>query len=377
MTTAVSRGRTDIPKVSGGGAVLGHLQELRHDPIGLLKRVRSECGEVGEFRMLDRTVVLLSGERAQETFFRAARRPARPHPDVELAHEADLRRRRRLRPPPERRRETLRTPALRDENLASRPAASRTRPEAMLDRLGESGEMDLLEFTTELTIYTSSATLIGPSFPRADSPPSSRTRTTTSRRAPTRWRTWRRTCRWARSCARRRRRRLVELITEIVERAPPHRQRERDMLQVLLTLTNDDGTPAVHADQMTGFLISTLFAGTTRAQRLPAWTLIELLRHPSHMQRVLAELATIYAGEATSHIKRYVRFRTWSTRSKRRCGCIPPLIMLPRTAVADFSVRRLDDRSRQARRRFPALSHLDPRCFAIPSVRPRPLREGR
>ncbi len=49
----------------------GHLQELRTDPIGLLHRVRDECGDVGRFRLVDRDVVLVSGAEANEPFFRA------------------------------------------------------------------------------------------------------------------------------------------------------------------------------------------------------------------------------------------------------------------------------------------------------------------
>ena len=49
----------------------GHLEELRTDPIGLLQRVRDECGDVGRFRLADRDVVLVSGAEANEAFFRA------------------------------------------------------------------------------------------------------------------------------------------------------------------------------------------------------------------------------------------------------------------------------------------------------------------
>ena len=61
------------PRVSGEGdpAGTGHLEELRVDPIGLMERTRAECGDVGEFRLADRDVVLLTGPDANEIFFRA------------------------------------------------------------------------------------------------------------------------------------------------------------------------------------------------------------------------------------------------------------------------------------------------------------------
>ena len=59
------------PRASGGQHQHGHLEEMRCDPIALMRRVRSECGDVGVFRLVDRDVVLLSGAEANEFFFRS------------------------------------------------------------------------------------------------------------------------------------------------------------------------------------------------------------------------------------------------------------------------------------------------------------------
>ena len=48
MTTSI--GLKEPRKVSGGVDPNGHLEELRVDPIGLMRRVRDECGDVGEFQ---------------------------------------------------------------------------------------------------------------------------------------------------------------------------------------------------------------------------------------------------------------------------------------------------------------------------------------
>ncbi|MBC7657398.1 MAG: cytochrome P450, partial [Frankiaceae bacterium] len=55
---------TAPPKDSGDDGGTGHLEELRTDPIGLMRRVREECGDVGEFRLADKDVVLLTGADA-------------------------------------------------------------------------------------------------------------------------------------------------------------------------------------------------------------------------------------------------------------------------------------------------------------------------
>lgn len=62
------------PRAVSGGP--DHLDELRTDPIALMRRVRDECGDVGAFRIGGRRVVMLSGAEANEHFFRA--------PDEEL-----------------------------------------------------------------------------------------------------------------------------------------------------------------------------------------------------------------------------------------------------------------------------------------------------
>ena len=62
MTTTAARPR----RVSGGEHEHGHLEELRTDPIGLLRRVHDECGAVGSFELAGRTVVLLAGAEENE-----------------------------------------------------------------------------------------------------------------------------------------------------------------------------------------------------------------------------------------------------------------------------------------------------------------------
>src|SRR4051812_46139970 len=63
MIPEVSRSTPDSPH--------GHLEDLRTDPVGLLLRLREECGDVGRFRLADRDVLLVSGAACNEAFFRA------------------------------------------------------------------------------------------------------------------------------------------------------------------------------------------------------------------------------------------------------------------------------------------------------------------
>src|SRR5690606_25334440 len=91
------------------------------------------------------------------------------------------------------------------------------------------------------------------------------------------------------------RRRLVELIEGIIANRQREGRKTSDLVYVLTTLKNEDGTPRYSADQITGMFISLMFAGHHTTSGTAAWTLIELLRNPLVMRDVVAELDAIYA----------------------------------------------------------------------------------
>src|SRR5262245_13263857 len=152
-----------IPQVSGDDGGTGHLEELRVDPIGLMQRVRDECGDVGEFRLADKEVVLLTGAEANEIFFRATDEEldqAAAYPFMTpifgegVVFDAD----------PEERRRALHNQALRDKFMRGHVATIAAEVDRMTAQTPDGGEIDLLDWFAELTIYTSSACLIGKRF---------------------------------------------------------------------------------------------------------------------------------------------------------------------------------------------------------------------
>jgi sterol 14-demethylase len=147
---------TEVPRVSGGEVEHGHLEEFRTDPIGLMQRVRDECGDVGWFDLAGRKVVLLTGPEANVFFFRST--------DDELDQAAAYP---FMTPifgngvvfdaPPERRAEMLHNTALRGDHMKRHASTIEHEVRQMITGWGESGEIDLLEFFAELSIYTSTA----------------------------------------------------------------------------------------------------------------------------------------------------------------------------------------------------------------------------
>lgn len=298
MTTLVEPRR-----VSGGEHEHGHLEELRTDPIALMRRVREECGDVGVFQLADKKVVLLSGAEANEFFFRAA--------DEDLDQQAAYP---FMKPvfgegvvfdaSPERRKEMLHNSALRGEQMRGHAATIDREVQDMVAGWGDEGDIDLLEFFAEMTIYTSSACLIGKKFRDQldgrfahlyhDLEKGTDALAFVDPYAPI-------------ESFRRRdeaRHGLVALVQEIMDGRianPPQGKEDRDMLDVLVSIKDEDGKERFSADEITGIFISMMFAGHHTTSGTAAWALIELLRNPEYMQQVTAELDVLYSdGESVS-----------------------------------------------------------------------------
>ncbi|HZN13106.1 MAG TPA: cytochrome P450 [Acidimicrobiales bacterium] len=321
--------------VSGGDNATGHLEELRADPITLMQRVRDECGAVGEFRLADRPVVLLSGAAANEFFFRA------PEEDLDQAEAYPF-----MTPifgegvvfdaPPERRREMLHNQALRDKFMRGHAATIAVEVDDMVARWGAAGEIDLLDWFAELTIYTSSACLIGKKFRDQldhrfaelyhDLERGTDALAYVDPYAP------------IESFRRRDEARvgLVQLVEAIMQARPV--EGDQDLLDVLMSLKEDDGTPRFSADTVTGMFISMMFAGHHTTSGTAAWTLIELLRHPDQLAAVVAELDGLFADNSDVSYQALREMPLLEAAIKEALRLHPPLILVLRVAKRDLEV---------------------------------------
>jgi sterol 14alpha-demethylase len=287
--------------VSGAQPENGHLEELRRDPIALMRRVRAECGDVGSFDLAGRLVVLLSGAQANEFFFRA------PDEDLDQAGAYPF-----MTPifgkgvvfdaSPERRREALRNQALRGDMMRGHAQTIADEVDAMVGSWSDEGEIDLLDWFAELTIYTSSACLIGTKFRRQldrrfaelyhDLERGTDALAFVDPYAPIDSFRLRDAARTG----------LVTLVSEIMAKraaSPPPEREERDLLDVLMSLRDSDGAATFTADEITGMFISMMFAGHHTSSGTAAWTLIELLRDRALLAEVLGELDQLPADEVS------------------------------------------------------------------------------
>jgi sterol 14-demethylase len=362
---SAARGGKLPPRLSGGLPFLGHLLEMRRTPIALFQRVRDECGEIGEFRLAGRRVVMLSGEEAQEAFFRA--------PDEQLDQASAY----PFMTPifgkgvvfdatPEQRKQALRNQALRDKMMRSHAEVIGAETERAIAKWGEQGEIDLLDFFAELTLYTSSACLIGKEF-REDlsaelvdifhdlekgtdalayvNPylplPSFRRRDAA-------------------------RRRLVAFLQGVFERREAAGSQTRDLFSVLRSIKNPDGSPRYTVDIITGMFVSMMFAGHHTTSTAASWTVIELLRHPELTKRVVEEFDSLYAdGREVSHqaLREIPEFEHVVQEVLR---LHPPLIILMREAMSDFHYKGWTVPAGTTVAVSPAVSNRMPECFPDP-----------
>jgi sterol 14-demethylase len=228
----------------------------------------------------------------------------------------------------------LHNQALKGSFLKGHAATIAAEVDRMVAARGPEGQIDLLDWFAELTIYTSSACLIGRRFrdqldarfaelyhdleqgtdalayvdPYADI--ESFRRRDAARVA------------------------LVALVQDIMHtRAaqPPPPREDRDLLDVLMRL---DFTP----DQITGMFISMMFAGHHTSSGTAAWTLIELLRHPTVLTEVTAELDELYADGSEVSFQALREIPLLESAVKEALRLHPPLILLLRVAKSPQQV---------------------------------------
>lgn len=358
-------GLDEPQRVSGGEGELGHMDELRTDPISLFWRVRQECGDLGVFRIADRDICLASGAAANEAFFRApdeALDQAAAYPFMTPVFGEGV----VFDASPERRSEMLHNTALRGDHMRQHAVTIPHEVQRMVAEWGDEGEIDLLEWFSELTIYTSSACLIGPKFrEQLDSRFAHLYHDLEQGTDPHAY-----IDAYADIPAFRKRDAaragLVELVSAIMDDRvanPPADKEDRDLLDVLVSVKNDDGTHRFTPDEVTGIFISMMFAGHHTTSGTSAWMLIELLKHPEYLSQVVAELDEVYADGAEYSFGALRQMPKVENALKETLRLHPPLIILMRVAQEDVRIGDYVVHAGQTAAASPAVSNRLPEDF--------------
>jgi len=357
---------TLAPELRGGLPLAGHALAFHRDPIGLLERGRREFGDVFSFPLAGKRVTVLTGPKGNAAFFRAPDDQLSPRQAYQftvpifgkgVAYDVA----------PEVMDEQLGFvfPALRDERLQAYARFMAEEAELYFDRWGDEGEIDLLNATNELTVFIAGRCLVGREFRRNLSTEFARLYHELESginllaffRPHLPLPSFRRRDRA--------RVRMAELIGGVIAGRRARGVEEEDFLDALMTARYADGR-SLSDDEITGLLLTLIFAGQHTSAVLAAWTGILLLAHPQYLPPVEREQAEIAGrdGEMTLAMIRNMTVLERAIKEAERMR--PPLVMLMRAILRDFEYGEFCAPAGGLAMVSPAVSHRIPEIFRDP-----------
>ncbi|MCY3921260.1 MAG: cytochrome P450 [Chloroflexi bacterium] len=355
-----------IPELDGGLPLIGHLWQFQRDPVAMLSRGWRDLGDLYRFRLGPRQFVLFTGPEAHDAFFGA--------PEDQLNAKAvyqftvpifgqgvayDV------------------APQIMDEQLgflypALREAAMQRFAQIMFDEtsqladsLGDEGELDLPTAMNQLTVKIASRSLIGQEvrdqvdagFADAyhDLQKGINTLGFFLPRLPTP----------AHRSRDRARVQVADLFSRIMTARRRDGARPDDFMQSLMDASYSDGR-ALSDDEITGILLTVLFAGQHTSAVLATWTGLELVRASQYLARVRDETKAIY-GETASMSLDGLKQQVTMEHAVRECERLhPPLILLIRKVLNPMRYGDYVVPSGSLAMVSPAVSHRLPHLFADP-----------
>ena len=355
-----------IPELDGGLPLIGHLWQFQRDPVAMLSRGWRDLGDLYRFRLGPRQFVLFTGPEAHDAFFGA--------PEDQLNAKAvyqftvpifgqgvayDV------------------APQIMDEQLgflypALREAAMQRFAQIMFDEtsqladsLGDEGELDLPTAMNQLTVKIASRSLIGQEvrdqvdagFADAyhDLQKGINTLGFFLPRLPTP----------AHRSRDRARVQVADLFSRIMTARRHADDRPDDFMQSLMDASYSDGR-ALSDDEITGILLTVLFAGQHTSAVLATWTGLELVRASQYLARVRDETKAIY-GETASISLDGLKQQVTMEHAVRECERLhPPLILLIRKVLNPMRYGDYVVPSGSLAMVSPAVSHRLPHLFADP-----------
>ena len=140
-------------------------------------------------------------------------------------------------------------------------------------------------------------------------------------------------------------------------------------MQALMRARYKDGR-ALTDDEVSGILLTALFAGQHTSAVLATWTGLELFRASDYVERVRQEMRDVY-GETGTMTSVRLKAQSLMENAVRECERLhPPLIMLIRKVLRPMRYRDMTIPAGTLAMVSPAVSHRLPDIFA----RPRPFQ---
>jgi len=357
---------TDVPEMSGGWPLLGHLREFQRDPVAMLCRGWRENGELFQFRIGPRKFVVFAGPEAHHAYFKAPEETLDAKSVYQftvpifgrgVAYDVSS----------EVMTEQLGFlfPALRESAMRRYVRIMFEEAESFAGTLGQEGELDLPYAMNELTVNIASRCFLGEEirgevdsgfaeayhdlengintlgffFPRLPTP--------------------------AHRMRDRARRKITEIFSGIMRERRRTGARSEDFMQTLMEARYKDGR-ALSDNEVTGLLLTALFAGQHTSAVLATWTGLEMHREAPYLDRVREEMRETY-GEAGALSYEGLKQQEVLENAVRECERLhPPLIILIRKALRSLTYADRTVPAGALAVVSPALSHLLPNVFADP-----------
>ncbi len=361
-------GQPDIPlpKLTGSVPLLGHAIPFVRDPVAFLEKGRRENGDLYHFKLLGLNMVLFTGLEAHDYYFR------RPESELDarevyhftipifgkgVAYDT----------PPDIFAEQLMFlfPALTKKHMQRFARIMYDETAKFVDALDDEGELDLPHEMNELTVKIASRCLIceevrdrvstgfaeayhelqngintlGFFLPNLPIPAHIRRD--------------------------RARRQIVGILEDIMAQRRRDGGGHDDFMSKLMEAHYKDGR-ALTDDEVTGILLTVLFAGQHTSAVLATWMGLELAREPGIITRLRAETRESYADGETVNFEGLQNQTLMEHTVREGERLHPPLILLVRKALEDLNYKGRTVPKGTLAMISPAVSHRMPEIFVDP-----------
>ena len=354
------------PRLEGGLPLLGHALEFRRAPIELLTRARAQHGDLCTLALPGTDAISMTGAKAQEKFFRVsdedvsqaeAYRLMTPIFGKGIAYDA---------PPPIMKEQLgFFHQALRESRMQTYAQGFIDEAEDYFGRWDETGVVDMYEVGNELTIYTSSRSLLGNAFRQqlsgefaelyGDMEAGLSALAFMAPYLPT-------------PAFRRRdraRARMVQLITKIVDERRRSGSSGDDMLQSLMDARYASGR-SLSEDEITGLLLTIMFAGHHTSGVTFSWMGILLAQHPEWVEELRVEQKHLLGEREQLTLDDLKAMPKLEATIKEVLRMYPPIVMMMRKVVNGFEFGGYDFPPGAMIFSSPTVSHYMPEVFPDP-----------
>ena len=357
-----------IPRLDGVVPVFGHGVALRRDPINLLLRGWREHGELFDISIFGQTFTVFLGPEAHEAYFRA---PDGVLSQMEVyqftvpifgrgvAYDAS----------PELMAEQVAFlyPAVRESRLQSYAEHMFDETVAHIDDWGDEGEIDLLETMNVLTVNIACRCLLRPEIRQQLYNGFDRLYHDLQRGINLIGFFFQHLLTPGHLKRDGARRQVANVIGGILAERRRQGREAEDFMQTLMAARYGDGRE-LSDEEITGILITSLFAGQHTSKALSVWTGLELLQHAAFQPNIRHEIAAVHQhGQPPSFDA--LRRQTCLEHAIREAERLhPPLIILVRKVLEDFNYKGYRIRHGNMAMVSPAAAHRLPQVFSDPDA---------